>query len=147
MGGFLPTAILSAVQLGVDSVQRGQQAEAAARLQQEQARYQIEQVRRTQSIEDQRRRQALKEALATQRARFGGQGTGHGSSADAVLAGLVAEAEREADFSEQLSSSKIQNINTRNYLQQKRDLLDYAQPNLRNAFSMLRSGIQRVPLI
>lgn len=147
MGAFLPSAILSAVQLGIDSAQRGQQAETGARLQEEQARFQIEQIRRAQSIEDQRRRHALKEALATQRARFGGQGTGHGTSADAVLAGLVAEAEREADFSQQLSSSKIQGIKSRNYLQQKRDLLDYAQPTLRNAFSMLRSGIQRLPLV
>lgn len=61
MGGMLPTAAMSALQLGLDAAQQaGAQDEAKA-----QARAQVRQIEQTQEIASRQRRDQLRRALAT----------------------------------------------------------------------------------
>lgn len=103
MGGVLPSAAMSVLQMGFEAEQaRGQTAAQEAN-----ARAQTEQIRQNQIIEDRNRGDRLRRALATQRARFGAQGIGSGGSSQAVLAGLAAEAEQEHADSRAQTSSRI----------------------------------------
>ena len=74
MGGILPSAAMSALQLGLDAAQQNSaQAQAKA-----ETRAQVMQIQQTQEIAAGQRRDQLRRALATQRARFGAQGIAAG---------------------------------------------------------------------
>lgn len=147
MGGFLPTAAMSILQMGFDAVQRSRQAEASRAAQEAQARAETERIRRVQQIQERQRNRALTEALATQRARFGAKGIGAGGSAEAVLSGLATEAELQSKEARSLAQSRVAGINDRLGYANRRNLLEASQPTYRSAFGLIQRGLRRVPLL
>jgi hypothetical protein len=154
MGGFVPAAAMSVMQLGAQSAQRkqqmshqNQQAELARATQEAQARAQIEQIQQSGQTNERQRREALRRALATQRARFGAQGLGAGGSADAVLAGMAAEAQREGGEARDLAQMRINQIRNQVAWQNRKNLLDASQFASRSAFNLVQQGLRTVPLL
>ena len=143
MGGVLPTAAMSVLQMGFEAAQKGNQAAA----QEANARGQTEQIRQTQQIEERQRRDRLRRNLATQRARFGAQGIGGGGSSQAVLAGLAAEAEQQNADSRALAATRINRINDQLAWSRKTNLLEASRPGNRMAFGLLQQGFRNVPLL
>lgn len=144
MGGMLPTAAMSAMQLGMDMAQQNSaQAQAKA-----EAQAQTQQIQQNQVIQSRERQEQLRRALATQRARFGAQGISDGSgSAAAALGGLQAEADREDQDASSLSALRIGRINDDVEWQQRRSLLDASQSRYRTAFSLMQRSLRSVPLL
>lgn len=144
MGGMLPTAAMSAMQLGMDMAQQNSaQAQAKA-----EAQAQTQQIQQTQAIQSRERQDQLRRALATQRARFGAKGISDGSgSAAAALGGLQAEADREDQDATSLSALRIGRINDDVEWQQHRSLLDASQSRYRTAFSLMQRSLRSVPLL
>lgn len=144
MGGMLPTAAMSALQIGMDMAQqKGAQAEAKA-----DARAQTQQIQQQQDIQSRERRDQLRRALATQRARFGAQGlAAAGGSVDAALGGLEAEAARDEQASSSLGSMRINRINDELDWQKRRSLLDASSHRYRSAFSLMQRSLRSVPLL
>ena len=104
MGGMIPSAAMTALQMGMDVAQQ-KSAEKEAKAE---ARAQTQQIQQTQAIATRQRQDQLRRALATQRARFGAQGVAAGSgSAEAALGGLEAEATREDAESRSLGELRI----------------------------------------
>ncbi len=144
MGGMLPTAAMSAMQLGMDMAQQNS-ARAQAKAE---AQAQTQQIQQTQAIQSRERQDQFRRALATQRARFGAQGiSGDGGSAGAALGGLQAEADREDQDASSLSALRIGRINDDLEWQQRRSLLDASQSRYRSAFSLMQRGLRSVPLL
>ena len=143
MGGVLPTAAMSVLQVGLEAAQKGNQVAA----QEAAARGRTEQIRQTQQIDERQRRDRLRRALATQRARFGAQGIGAGGSSRAVFAGLAAEAEQENADSRALASTRIGQIDDQLAWSRKRNLLEASRPGNRMAFGLLQQGFRNVPLL
>jgi hypothetical protein len=98
MGGFTPQAVMAAIDLGLDLVRRRRQESAARDRAEAEAAASAAEIESQRAAAERERRARLDRALAAKRARFaaGGLDPGQGSAA-AVLAGLVAEAEREAE--------------------------------------------------
>jgi hypothetical protein len=144
MGGILPSAAMSALQLGLDAAQQNSaQAEAKA-----EARAQERQIQQTQEIAARQRRDQLRRALATQRARFGAQGiAAGGGSAEAALGGLEAEAAREEADAQSLNELRIGRLNEQLDWQRRRNLLDASSPRYRTAFSLVQRSLRSVPLL
>lgn len=143
MGGMLPTAAMSALQLGLNAAQQaGAQDEAKA-----QARAQVRQIEQTQEIASRQRRDQLRRALATQRARFGAQGIAYGGSAEATLSGIEAEAAREEADAQSLNDLRIGRLNDQLDWQRRRNLLDASSPQYRTAFSLVQRSLRSVPLL
>lgn len=154
MGGFLPTAAMSVLQLGVETAQQRKkleqqkkQAELARTAQEAQARSQIAQIRQEQQAEQGERRDALRRALATQRARFGAQGLGGGRSSDAVLAGLAAEAAREDEAAREQAKLRVGRIKEDLGYRNRKSLLDTAQYGTQATFGLIQQGLRRIPLL
>ncbi len=155
MGGFVPAAAMSIMQLGAQSAQRkqqmthqNQQAELARAAEEAQARSQIDQIQQARQASDRERKNAIRRALAAQRARFGGQGIGAaGGSADAVLAGMAAEAQREAAEARGLAETRISQIRNQVAWQNRKNLLDASQFASRSAFNLVQQGLRTVPLL
>ena len=143
MGGMLPTAAMSAMQLGMDMAQQNTaQAQAKA-----EARAQTLQIQQTQEIQARQRQDQLRRALATQRARFGAQGIGAGDgSAEAALGGLEAEAARQEQDASSLGM-RINRVNDDLEWQQRRSLLDASASRYRSAFSLMQRSLRSVPLL
>jgi hypothetical protein len=144
MGGILPSAAMSALQLGLDAAQQSNaQAEAKA-----EARAQAEQLRQTQDIAARQRRDQLRRALATQRARFGAQGiAAGGGSAEAAIGGLEAEAAREEADAQSLGALRLGRLNDELDWQRRRNLLDASSSRYRTAFSLVQRSLRSVPLL
>lgn len=147
MGAFLPTLALSALQMGVEAVQRSKQVATTQAAQEADARYRIEGIQSAQRAETAERQRALKEALASQRARFGAQGLGLGGSADAVLRGLRDDAAEQDRRSRELARLKGDRINSDTAWAGRRNLLELSQPTYRAAFDLARKGVQRTSLV
>jgi hypothetical protein len=154
MGGFVPAAAMSVMQLGAQSAERkqqmahqNQQTELARATHEAQARAQIEQIQQSRQASERQRQDALKRALATQRARFGGQGVNTGGSADAVLAGMAAEAQREGAEARDLAQIRINQIRDQAGWQNRKNLLDASQFASRSAFNLVQQGLRTVPLL
>ena len=143
MGGVLPTAAMSVLQMGLEAEQARNQMAA----QEANARAQTEQIRQNQIIEERKRRDHLRRALATQRARFGAQSIGSGGSSQALLAGLAAEAEQENAESRAQASSRISQINDQLAWSRRKNLLEASRPGNRMAFGLLQQGFRNVPLL
>lgn len=110
-----------------------------------QADFQIQQIRRTQEIEEQRRRERLRQALATQRSRFGGQGiSAQGGSAAALLEGLSKSIDSESRNAQSLAGFRIAAINNRLAESRRRNLLEASGVRNRLAFDLLRKSIPAV---
>ena len=143
MGGVLPTAAMSVLQMGLEAAQKnGQMAAAEA-----DAQYRTEQIRQAQRVEERQRRDRLRRALATQRSRFGAQGVGAGGSAQAVLAGLAAEADQENADTRALASSRINRTDDQLAWSRRRNLLEASRPANRMAFGLLQQGFRTLPLL
>ena len=176
MGGVLPTAAMNILQAGLDAQQRNdqiraqqaaQQAQLAARqaqevLRQEQlaaqgvdAQWQVDQIRQAQQIDERQRRDRLRRALATQRARFGAEGIGTGGSAQAVLAGLAAEAERENSDDRAMATARINRINDQYDWKRRKfvletpraNLLEASRPKNQSNFNLLRGALRTLSLL
>jgi hypothetical protein len=147
MGGFLPTAAMSAVQMGLAAAQQSRQAEHMRAAQAADARAQINQIRLANDIDARRRQEQLRRALASQRARFGAQGVATGGSADAVLHGLAAESQRRDEDSRALAQQRIAGINQDIEWSDRRSLLNSYQPVYRGSLSLLQQGIRAIPLL
>ena len=143
MGGVLPAAAMSVLQMGFEA----EQARNKMAAQEANARAQTEQIRQNQIIEERKRRDRIRRALATQRARFGAQGIGSGGSSQAVLAGLAAEAEQEHADSRAQTSSRISQINDQLAWSRRKNLLEASRPGNRMAFGLLQQGFRNVPLL
>jgi hypothetical protein len=144
MGGMLPSAAMSVLQVGMD---RAQQSAASAQAKAE-ARSQTQQIQQSEEIAARQRRDQLRRALATQRARFGAQGIAPSTgSAEAALSGMQAEAEREDAESRATSGLRIGRLNEQVDWQRRRNLLDASSPGYRSAFSLMQRGIRSVPLL
>ena len=139
------TAATMALQVGMDFLMKQQQAKTSNRTAQAQADAQTASVRRSQEIEARRKREALKRITATQRARFGAQGTGgRGGSADAVLGGLAKPVEEDIENSRLMAGDKINQIQS-NFNQTRRaNLLEASSPVRQYIYSNLRKQIPRI---
>lgn len=89
MSGF-ETALFTAGSLleGASLLSKQQQAKSMRNQAISSRNERVKQLHRIQQIEERERKEKLKQAQATQRARFGARGTGHGGSATAVLEGM-----------------------------------------------------------
>ena len=147
MGGFLPTAVLGVMQLGLDAAQRSQRIQTSYDAQDQRAQQQIDRVARDQENEEQRRHEALRRSLAAQRTRFAAQGVSQGGSANAVLQGLSSDVDEEDRRSRELARAKVDEINTNLRLAKRRNLLETTQPNRRGAFSLIQQGLRQNSLL
>ena len=144
MGGMIPSAAMTALQMGMDVAQQ-KSAEKEAKAE---ARAQTQQIQQTQAIATRQRQDQLRRALATQRAaRFGAQGVAAGSgSAEAALGGLEAEATREDAESRSLGELRIGRLSDQLDWQRRRNLLDVSSSGTRSAFSLVQRGLRSVSL-
>ena len=142
MAGFVPSAAMAALQMGVSMAQ--QKASYAA--QKGEAKARAAQIQQAQDIDARDRQERLRRALATQRARFGAQGLSASSSADAVQEGLAAEANREAVEANALAQTRIQQLGSELASAQRKNLLTATQPYNRLAFSALQRNLNTNPL-
>lgn len=128
---------MAALQMGVTLAQ--QKASEAA--QKGEAKARAAQIRQAQDIDVRDRQERLRRALAAQRARFGGQGLSASGSANAVLEGLAAEANREQAEANALAQTRIQQLGSELASAQRKNLLTAAQPYNRLAFNVLQRNL------
>ncbi|HRK67538.1 MAG TPA: hypothetical protein PKY73_08300 [Hyphomonas sp.] len=124
MGGFVPAAALSAVQMGVTAAQQERQADAAHAAAKADARARIAQIKASEAAEDRLRMDRLRRAQASQRARFGSYGLGSDGSAQTVLSGLSKEAAMTSAEQRKLGALRIGQINDQADWQRRKNLLD-----------------------
>lgn len=137
MGGFVPAAALSALQIGISAAQQERRADAANAAAKADARAKIAQMQVAQAADERERKARLQRALATQRARLGAQGLGSGGSTDALLAGLTKESKESALGQRRLNDLRIDQLNAQASAQRRNNLLDLADSR---ATSALRLG-------
>ena len=108
MGGFSPQAAMAVVQLGLNAIQNRRQARASRDQIEADAAASTAELEASRAEAARERDARLRRALAAQRARFaaGGLDPAQGSAA-AVLGGLVAEAEREAEEDRERVNSRL----------------------------------------
>lgn len=154
MGGFLPTAAMSVLQMGVQTAEQRQQAQHQQRqaemqlaAKEAQARSDIARIQQAQQADERERRAALRRAMAEQRARFGAQGVAGGRSSGAVLAGLAAEADRERQESREQTRLRTSQIRETLDWQKRKNLLDSTQQGRQATFGLIQQGLRRVPLL
>lgn len=143
MAGFVPSAAMAALQMGVSMAQ--QKASYAAQKGETKAR--VAQIQQAQEIDARDRQERLRRALAAQRARFGAQGVSSSGSANAVLEGLAAEANREQIEADALAETRIQQLGSELASAQRKNLLAAVQPYNRLAFSALQRNLDTHPLL
>ncbi|MEK7244437.1 MAG: hypothetical protein AAB223_00265 [Pseudomonadota bacterium] len=108
MGGFAPQAIMTVIGLGLNAIQTQRQAKAGRAQVETEAAANAADVETQRAAAEREREERLRRALATQRARFAAQGLDPAQgSAAAVLGGLVAEAEREAEEDREQVNSRL----------------------------------------
>lgn len=144
MGGMLPGAAMSVLQMGMDIAQQGASAQQAKN----EARLQARQLQQAEDIASRQRQDQLRRALATQRARFGAQGiVADAGSAQAALSGLQAEADRQAAEASATTGLRLDRLDQQLDWQQRRSLLDASSPRYRSAFSLMQRGLRSVSLL
>lgn len=126
MGGFVPAAALSALQIGISTAQQERRADAANAAAKADAKAKIAQMQLAEAADERERKARLQRALATQRARLGAQGLGSGGSTDAVLAGLTKESALSALDQRRLNDLRMDHINAQASAQRRNNLLDLA---------------------
>ncbi len=147
MGGFVASAALSAMQYVVDEKQRSAQAKLEQAAAQSEANADAAQIQQTEAMEKADRQDRLRRALATQRARFGAQGTSSGGSSAAALAGLAAETDREDREAEEFANTRLQRVTDQLATVKRKSLLDTKYPRYQKAISAVRQGISGVSLL
>lgn len=104
----------------------------------------IEAIRARDQEERREQRELLRRRLAAQRARAAAAGVGGlGGSSQAVLRGLVEEAEAEARAREAQSGRRIDDLRRSARLSRRRNLLDLVGDTSRSSLSLLSSGARR----
>jgi hypothetical protein len=141
MASFLPTMAMSALQFGTDSARQ----QATKDAQKAATADQINQLNYAQQVDEQARRDRLKQAVATQRARFGAQGIASSPSANAVLDGLAGETDQAIADQSAMTSLRVSNLN--DSLAQRRSLLEASSPTNQLTFSLMQKGLRTIPLI
>lgn len=136
MGGFVPAAALSALQIGISAAQQERRADAANAAAKADARAKIAQMQVAQAADERERKARLQRALATQRARLGAQGLGSGGSTDALLAGLTKELEESALGQRRLNDLRIDQLNAQASAQRRNNLLDLADSRANSALRL-----------
>lgn len=136
MGGFVPAAALSALQIGISAAQQERRADAANAAAKADARAKIAQMQAAQAADERERKARLQRALATQRARLGAQGLGSGGSTDALLAGLTKESKESALGQRQLNELRIDHLNAQASAQRRNNLLDLADSRANSALRL-----------
>jgi hypothetical protein len=140
-------AILSmavpAIKMGLSAAQQSNDQAALAA----DARSRIEQIKQVQTLDKRRRREHLKQMLAARRARFGAQGISSSGSAEAVLAGLAMEAERQDAEERSLANVRISRINDQSKFSRRKSLLDSYGSLSQTAFSLIQKAPSRGSLI
>ena len=122
MGGFAPQAVMTVIGLGLSAIQNQRQASAARSQIESEAAANAADVEASRAAAQRDRDARLRRALAAQRARFAASGLDPGQgSAAAVLDGLVAEAEREAEEDREQANSRLGLLERRR--RQRLDLL------------------------
>lgn len=111
------------------------------------SRSKLTQIQQAQKLDERRRREQLKHALAARRARFGAQGISASGSADAVLAGLALEAERQDAEERAAANSRINLIKDQSSYSKRRSLLDSYGSLSQTAFSLIQKQPRRTSLI
>lgn len=147
MGGFVPAAALSAVQMGITAAQQERQADAAQAAAKAEAKSKIAQINAAQAAEDRLRNERLRRAQASQRARFGAAGIASGGSAQAVLAGLSKEAALTAADQSRLNALRIGQINQQLDWQRRRNLLDLSDYKSTAAFDLMKQSAANIDLL
>ena len=110
------------------------------------AQAEVAQIQQAEAIEKADRQDRLRRALATQRARFGAQGTGSGDSSAAALGGL-ADADREAREAAELTDIRLQRVNDQLATVKRKSLLDTKYPRYQKAISAVRQGVSGLSLL
>lgn len=136
MGGFVPAAALSALQIGISTAQQERRADAANAVAKADAKAKIAQMQLAEAADERERKARLQRALATQRARLGAQGLGSGGSTDAVLAGLTKESALSALDQRRLNDLRMDHINAQASAQRRNNLLDLADYRTNAALRM-----------
>lgn len=147
MGGFVTSAALSAMQYVVDEKQRTAQSKVEQAAAQSEAQAEVAQIQQAEAVEKADRQDRLRRALATQRARFGAQGTGSGDSSAAALGGLAADADREAREAAELTDIRLQRVNDQLATVKRKSLLDTKYPRYQKAISAVRQGVSGLSLL
>lgn len=143
MGSFVSPVLAVA-----GMIHSSQQAKAQRSAQQADVQSRVNQIRHTQAIEEKRRREKLRQAMAQQRARFGGQGlSATGGSAKAVLAGLKNRTESEIADARSYGNLQIGQINRGLAGRRRLSLLQESQDHARNAFDLFRKGARAISLL
>lgn len=136
MGGFVPAAALSALQIGISTAQQERRADAANAAAKADARAKVAQLQLAEAADERQRKARLQRALATQRARLGAQGLGASGSTDAVLAGLAKESSLSGLDQRRLSNLRIDQINAQASAQRRNNLLDLADARTTSALRL-----------
>ena len=90
--------------------------------------------------ERRRTEERLRRQLASQRARAGASGVGGSASSNAVLRGLVEEAEAVDRARQQESAQSIATLNRNARNARRNNLLDFASSSARQGISLLSGG-------
>jgi len=143
MGAVGSSAAMAALQIGMNAAEQ----EAAMDARKAEAKVRASQIRQSQQVNDRERRQRLKRALASQRAQFGSRGIAQTGSANAVLGGLAAEADRQTLDAASLASARTNLINTGLENAANQSLLAASRPANRFAMSLLQSNLSNNSLL
>ncbi|MBL8659856.1 MAG: hypothetical protein JNM75_08890 [Rhodospirillales bacterium] len=147
MGGFVPAAALSAVQMSISAAQQERQADAARGAAKAEARSKIAQINAAKAAEDRLRNERLRRAQASQRAQFGSAGIASGGSAQAVLAGLSKEAALTAAEQNRLNALRIGQINQQLDWQRRKNLLELSNYKSTAAFDLMKQSASNANLL
>lgn len=147
MGGFVPAAALSALQMGMTAAQQERQADAAHDAAKADAQAKIAQMKLIEEANDRARREKLRNALAAQKAAFGAQGLGSGGSAGAVLAGLAKEATFSALEDHKLNASRMDQVQQQLSAQRRKSLLDLSDYRTQAAWDLAQQTGRSVRII
>lgn len=143
MGSAAPSLAMAALQVGMTAAQQ----EASRSAQKADAKFQRAQIRAAQEVDDRSRRERLRQALATQRARYGASGLNDSGSASAVLAGLAEESDRQALDAAGLADARIGRLQAQLATSNRTSLLAASQPYSRIAFGLVQRNLQTSPLL
>jgi multidrug efflux pump subunit AcrA (membrane-fusion protein) len=135
MGAFASSAALSALQLGMQVVQRKSAQDAA----EADAKSQSAQIRQSQAIVQREQLDRLRRAIAAQRARFGAQGVGQGGSSAAVISGLISDVEAERKDYDRLTKLRLNRLDDQLEWGARRNLLQATYPVVRSGVSVASS--------
>lgn len=137
MGGFVPAAALSAVQMGINAAQQERQADAAHAAAKADAKARIAQIKASEAADDRQRLDRLRRAQASQRAQFGAQGLSSGGSAQAVLSGLAKDTMLAGADRRKLDALRVGQINNQLDWQRRKNLLDLADSKTGAVFNLI----------